>query len=83
MLFDKGKGPYLERLEEYLAAETRAGSLSVKDNSTAARQFLAIIAGQAFWPELVVPGCGGTQGQVTEIVADAVALMLARYRCSD
>jgi hypothetical protein len=51
----------------------------VPDRATAARQFLAVIAGQAFWPELVVPGCGGTQAEVAAIVDEAVAMMLARY----
>jgi TetR/AcrR family transcriptional regulator, regulator of autoinduction and epiphytic fitness len=79
MLFDKGKGPYLDWLNAYLEAEVRAGALGVPDVPAASRAFLATIAGQVFWPELVVPGCGGTDSEVGVIVDQAVAMMLARY----
>ncbi len=80
MLFDRGKGPYLQRLNHYLAAEVEAGSLSVADVPQASRQFLATIAGQAFWPELVVPGCGGSEAEGNAVVDEAVKTMLARYQ---
>ncbi len=79
MLFDKGKGPYLERLDTYLGSEMEAGALAIDDVRAASSQFLAVIAGQAFWPELLVPGCGGTDIEMVEIVEHAVALFLARY----
>ncbi len=79
MLFDKGKGPYLDWLSAYLDAEVQAGELAVPDIPDAARAFLAGIAGQAFWPELVGPGCGGTDEEMIEIVDEAVTTMLARY----
>jgi TetR/AcrR family transcriptional regulator of autoinduction and epiphytic fitness len=79
MLYDKGKGPYLAYLNEYLSAETSAGSLCIADIPKASRQFLAIIAGQVFWPELVVPGCGGTKSEAAEIVDEAVSMMMTRY----
>ncbi len=64
MLFDKGKGPYLDWLNAYLDAEVKAGALAVPDIPNTSRAFLATIAGQVFWPELVVPGCGGTDADV-------------------
>jgi TetR/AcrR family transcriptional regulator, regulator of autoinduction and epiphytic fitness len=79
MLYDKGKGPYLDWLNSYLEAEVRAGALVVPDIPAASRAFLAMIAGEVFWPELMVPGCGGTDKQVAVIVDEAVAMMLARY----
>lgn len=79
MLFDKGKGPYLARLNDYLVAEVKAGTLDVADIPHASRQFLAMIAGQVFWPELVVPGCGGTKEEVVQVVDEAVAMTIARY----
>jgi TetR/AcrR family transcriptional regulator of autoinduction and epiphytic fitness len=79
-LFDKGKGPFLDRVETYLHAEVKAGHLVIDDVSVAASQFLAIIAAQSFWPELIVPGCGGTDAEMAEVVEQAIAMMLARYR---
>jgi TetR/AcrR family transcriptional regulator, regulator of autoinduction and epiphytic fitness len=80
MLFDKGKGPFLARLEAYLRAEVEAGHLKIDDVEVAASQYLAIIAAQSFWPELIVPGCGGTDAEMTEVVEQAILMMLARYR---
>jgi TetR/AcrR family transcriptional regulator of autoinduction and epiphytic fitness len=80
MLFDKGKGPYLNWLNAYLAAEVKVGALAVPDISIASRAFLATIAGQAFWPELIVPGCGGTDKEVGLIVDQAVTMVLALYK---
>ena len=79
VLYDQGKGPYLDRLEHYLAAERDAGLLEIDDVAAVARAFLATISGQAFWPELVVPGCGGSDAKVEAIVASAVDMLLARY----
>ncbi len=80
MLYDKGKGPFLDRLEAYLGAEADAGHLMIDDTGIAASQFLALIAAQSFWPELIVPGCGGTDAEMAEVVEQAIAMMLARYR---
>lgn len=80
ILYDRGKAPYLAWLNTYLAAEVRAGELAVPDVARASREFLALIAGQAFWPELVVPGCGGDAEEAELVVTQAVAFMLARYK---
>jgi TetR/AcrR family transcriptional regulator, regulator of autoinduction and epiphytic fitness len=79
MLFDKGKGPYLDWLSTYLAAEVNAGTLAVPDLPNTARAFLATIAGQVFWPELMVLGCGGTHAEVEAVVDQAVETALATY----
>jgi TetR/AcrR family transcriptional regulator of autoinduction and epiphytic fitness len=79
MFFDKGKGPYIARLETYHASEVKAGTLDIPDIPRASREFLAIIAGQAFWPELIVPGCGGTNEEAAKVVKRAVEMMLSCY----
>jgi len=79
MLVEQGTGTYLAGLTAYLEAEAGAGTLAVADAGRAARQFLAAIAGQVFWPELLVPGCAGTEADADAAVDQAVSLMLARY----
>lgn len=77
-LYDKGKGAVIERLEAYLAKEKAAGRFS-GEASTAANQFLAVIAGQVFWPELITKGCGGTDAEMEDVVRDAAELVMTRY----
>ncbi|MEI9428030.1 TetR/AcrR family transcriptional regulator [Mesorhizobium sp. Cs1299R1N3] len=79
MLFDRGFEPYLDRLSAYVIEEAQAGNLVVPDAKLAAQAFLATIAGQAFWPELMAPGCGGTDKDLSVIIDEAVATFLARY----
>ncbi len=79
MLFNHGKGPYLDWLNAYLTAEVSAGGLTVPDIPNVSRAFLATIAGQVFWPELLVPGCGGTDSETSAVVENAVAMTLALY----
>lgn len=76
LLFDKGKGVFLADFKAYLAS---AEDLAIDDPETAALQFLALISGQGFWPELLGPGCGGDDAALEAIVDEAVAMMLARY----
>jgi|TARA_B110001454_G_scaffold219067_1_gene249731 AcrR family transcriptional regulator len=79
LLFDKGKGPFLDRLDTYLCAERQVGTLIIADVRAASNQFLAIIAGQVFWPDLIVPGCGGSDEEMVEVVEAASELFFARY----
>lgn len=78
-VYEKAKGPFLKRLQEYLSLQAAAGRLVVDNIEMASEQFLAIITGQSFWPELVGRGCGGTKADVEQVVEEAVKLMLARY----
>jgi TetR/AcrR family transcriptional regulator of autoinduction and epiphytic fitness len=78
-VYDKVKGPFLKRLEDYLRTQASAGRLVVDNVEMAANQFLAVITGQSFWPELIGPGCGGSNEDVERVVDEAVKLMLARY----
>lgn len=77
-VYDRVKGPFLQRLEDYLRAQAAAGRMVVDHAETAASQFLAVITGQSFWPELIGPGCGGSDGDVEQVVEEAVKLILAR-----
>jgi AcrR family transcriptional regulator len=79
MLIVKARGPYLARLERYLASEVKAGTLDIPDIPRASREFLAIIVGQAFWSELIMPGCGATNEEVAKVVKRAVEMMLSCY----
>jgi TetR/AcrR family transcriptional regulator of autoinduction and epiphytic fitness len=78
-VYDRVKGPFLKRLEDYLRTQAIAGRLVIDNVETASNQFLAVITGQSFWPELIGRGCGGTIEDVEQVVEDAVKLMLARY----
>ncbi|MEL4887278.1 TetR/AcrR family transcriptional regulator [Pectobacterium betavasculorum] len=79
MLFDRGIGPYLSRISAYLAETVAAGYMVVPNVESASRAFVAMIAGQVFWPELIVSGCGGTDEEMKRAVDEAVAIMMARY----
>lgn len=81
-LYDLGKGPYLANLESYLRSEVKTGTFKISDVQRASREFLAVIAGQAFWPELVVPGCGGTNEEAAKVVERAVEIIFSVY-CTD
>lgn len=79
MLFQKGFGPFWSRLTDYLTIEKSAGTLLLDNPSNVARAFLATIAGQVLWPELVVAGCGGSDDSARQVVKEAVETTLARY----
>lgn len=79
MLFDNGEGHFVGWLSDYLAAEVKAGVLVVPDALAASRSFLATIAGQVFWPELVLPGSGGTEAEVSALIDRTVTAMLTLH----
>ncbi|WP_246216322.1 TetR/AcrR family transcriptional regulator [Paraburkholderia agricolaris] len=83
MLFDKGEGHFVDWLKGYLNAEIKAGVLAVPDVPAASRNFFATIAGQVFWPELVLPGSGGTDADVEAVIDQTVTAMLALYTRAD
>ncbi len=79
MQFDLGQRPFLESLEAYLKAEIQAGTLSVPDDPMAARQFLGMLAGNLFWPGLLLLNFAPTDKESAAAVREAVQMMLARY----
>jgi AcrR family transcriptional regulator len=78
-VFEKAKGPFLKRLEDYLRIQANAGRLAIEDVEMVSNQFLALITGQTFWPELIGRGCGGTEGDIARVVEGAVELLLSKY----
>lgn len=78
-LYERGKKPYLDRLEAYLAAEIKAKRLKIKDVSLASRQFLGMINDVVFWPRELVADLVVTPVEAKRVVVEAVETFLARY----
>lgn len=81
------RGPFFNRLRDYLDAEARAGTLvfgsadgHTQPASAVAEQFLGMICGQLLWPQLVRVDFVPPDPTETTVVDEAVELMLARYR---
>ncbi|MEL6339877.1 MAG: TetR/AcrR family transcriptional regulator [Myxococcota bacterium] len=77
-LYKKGKRPYLDRLEGFLAARCEAGELAISDIPNAARQFLGMINDVTFWPYLLVENL--PPADTAGVVASAVDTFLRAYR---
>lgn len=78
--FDLGKAPFFDQVRGYLEAETEAGGLVVADATTAATQFLGMISNVVLWPRLLLVDFKVTSADITHVVDEAVATMLARYQ---
>ncbi|MEE1766426.1 TetR/AcrR family transcriptional regulator [Streptomyces sp. SP18BB07] len=84
--FAMDRGPFFDRLRDYLEAEAEAGTLDFRSAdgqpqsaSAVAEQFLGMISGQFLWPQLVRTDFVPPNPTDAAIVDEAVALMLARY----
>jgi AcrR family transcriptional regulator len=80
------RGPFFDRLRDYLEAEAQAGTLVFRSadgrtqpTSAVAEQFLGMICGQLLWPQLVRVDFVPPDPVDTTVVDEAVALMLTRY----
>lgn len=80
------RGPFFDRLCDYLDAEARAGTLVFRSTdgqtqpaSAVAEQFLGMICGQLLWPQLVRVDFVPPDPVDSTVVDEAVALMLTRY----
>ncbi|WP_060884874.1 TetR/AcrR family transcriptional regulator [Streptomyces caniscabiei] len=80
------RGPFFDRLRDYLEAEAQAGTLDFRSADgqplsadEAAEQFLGMICSQFLWPQLVRTDFVPPNPADAAIVDEAVALMLARY----
>ncbi len=80
-LYERGKAPYLARLEAYLHEEVQSGTLSMNGTeiSRANREFLGMINDQIFWPRFLVVELVIDEGEVERVVCSAVDTFLARY----
>ncbi|MFE7272583.1 TetR/AcrR family transcriptional regulator [Streptomyces sp. NPDC057623] len=80
------RGPFFDRLRQYLEAEEQAGTLDFRSAeghtqpaSAVAEQFLALICGQLLWPQLVRDDFVPPDPVHGTVVKEAVAFMLDRY----
>jgi TetR/AcrR family transcriptional regulator, regulator of autoinduction and epiphytic fitness len=80
MLIEGGKMPYFNRVTDYVRAESHAGRLKIEDPARAARQFLAIISDQVFWPALIKADFRVLDRDRKLAVEDALLTFLARYQ---
>lgn len=80
-LYERGKAPYLARVEAHLRAEAEAGRLCITkvEVPRATREFLGMINDQIFWPRLLVVDLPIGDGDVEAVVDSAVRTFLARY----
>lgn len=79
-LYEKGKLPYLERLEDYVRAEIAAGTMKVEDVDLAIRQFLGMINDVVFWPHMLVMDIDEPEDRAQKVVEAAVDVILNSYR---
>jgi AcrR family transcriptional regulator len=80
------RGPFFDRLRDYLDAEAQAGTLDFRSAdgqpqsaAEVAEQFLGMICSQFLWPQLVRTDFVPPNPADAAIVDEAVALMLSRY----
>lgn len=77
--FNSGQLPFIESLQVYLRAEIKAGTLSIQDVPLAAKQFLGMIAGNLFWPGLLLLDFAPSDKESSSAVKEAIQMMIARY----
>lgn len=79
MALESGKMPYIQRVSDYLNGETNARRLRIEDTRRAARQFLAMIADQVFWPAMLIRDFKVSDRETKLAVEEALLTVLARY----
>ncbi len=79
MMMESGKMPYIYRVSDYVKKEADSGYLKVDDPKRAARQFLAMIADQIFWPALLGADFNVSDREMKLAVDEALLTILARY----
>lgn len=79
-LYQRGKAPYLQRVEDYLVREVAAGSLVVPDVKLATRQFLGMINDVVFWPHMLVVNLPDSPDDAEHVVAQAARVLCSAYR---
>jgi len=78
-LYEKGKAPYLKRLEDYVTAEVASGTITVPSMEMAVRQFLGMINDIVFWPHMLVVDLEETEEEIDRVVVSAVDTMMHAY----
>jgi TetR/AcrR family transcriptional regulator, regulator of autoinduction and epiphytic fitness len=78
-LYEKGKAPYLSRVENYLASQVLKGNFRNVNIRLATRQFLGMINDVLFWPHMLVVGLATSTDEVVSVVESAVDVIMAAY----
>jgi TetR/AcrR family transcriptional regulator, regulator of autoinduction and epiphytic fitness len=78
-LYERGKAPYLERVEDYLRAAVKARQLQVPDVKLATRQFLGMINDVVFWPHMLVMDLPESDAECARVVRGAARALCAAY----
>lgn len=78
-LYEKGKKPYLNRIETYLKNQHEQGVLAVPDPELATRQFLGMINDVVFWPRFLVIDLEISSEEIEQVVEQATQTFLSRY----
>lgn len=78
-LYERGKRPYLARLEALIAVAVADGKMQVPDIPLAVGQFFGMINDIVFWPRLLCAELSVSSEDAERVVNEAVATFLARY----
>jgi TetR/AcrR family transcriptional regulator, regulator of autoinduction and epiphytic fitness len=78
-LYERGKAPYLQRVEEHLRREVGAKRLAISDVKLATRQFLGMINDVVFWPHMLVMDLPDTDAEATRVIRGAARTLCAAY----
>jgi TetR/AcrR family transcriptional regulator, regulator of autoinduction and epiphytic fitness len=78
-LYEKGKAPYLKRVECYLSTQVSQGHLRIADVKLATRQFLGMINDVLFWPHMLVMGVKNPPREIKAVVEGAADVMMSAY----
>ncbi|MBC7991769.1 MAG: TetR/AcrR family transcriptional regulator [Rhizobacter sp.] len=78
-LYERGKAPYLQRVEEHLRREVAAKRLAIPDVKLATRQFLGMINDVVFWPHMLVVDLPDTDAEATRVIRGAARTLCAAY----
>ena len=76
---ERHKGPYLDRIATYLAAEVSAGTLSIPDVRRAAHQFMGLITAEVLNPGLLFVDFAVNDEETKAAVDEAVGMIVGRY----
>ena len=77
--FDLGKLPFFEQVRDYFRAAADAGSLDVRDPTTATTQMLGMISSFVLWPRMFLTDWNPAAPAVAHAVEEAVLTVLARH----
>jgi TetR/AcrR family transcriptional regulator, regulator of autoinduction and epiphytic fitness len=79
-LYERGKAPYLQRVEDFLRAAVSVGALKIPDVKLATRQFLGMINDVVFWPHMLVMELPDSDAESQRVVRGAAKALCAAYR---